>query len=129
MNINGFEVDKYNVHNLPEKKSTVCILCSHTRKHNPKTPCTTNNWLRGLAKCHHCGETFQLHTFKSKNGVSSPHAPVKEYVRIETPKTQIKEYTKPKSWTEGDLPDWYVSYWNKRGISKETLELMKVSTC
>lgn len=130
MNINGFEVDKYNVHNLPELKDSICILCSHKRKpENQKKRCATPNWLRGLAYCHHCGKSFQLHTFKSKNGVSSPHAPVKEYVRTETPKTQIKEYTKPKRWTEGNLTDEFVSYWKKRGISKETLELMKVSTC
>ena len=71
MNINGFEVDKYNVHNLPELKDSICILCSHKRKpENQKKRCATTNWLRGLAYCHHCGKSFQLQHYAYKPGFS-----------------------------------------------------------
>ena len=69
-----FEVDIYNQHGLKDgAKYSHCPCCSHTRKErNRKVKCASLDWNRGLGTCHHCGEVFQLHTWKKSK-------PFKEY--------------------------------------------------
>lgn len=109
MQINGFEIEKFNQYNLPEnQKKHTCPLCSSNRKHSPNEKCLMIDWDRGLATCQHCGEVIQIHTYK-KNSNSN-----KVYVRPQT--ISSSEYS------EG-LVKWFIG----RGISEWTLRKARVS--
>ena len=88
--INGFEIDEFNVYKLEEGKTQgICPLCSHDRKAaNKKLKCASYDWKRGLGTCHNCNQTFQMHTFKRKGDA-------------------IKEYTKPEV-REIDVVVWEI---------------------
>lgn len=109
--INGFEIEDFNVHKLEVgRKQGICPLCSHTRKaKNRKQKCASYDWGRGLGTCHNCNSTFQLHTFKRK----------KSNMDI--------IYEKPTHEVKADLSDKVISWFNERGISEKTLVDMKVS--
>lgn len=109
MEINGFEVEEYNIYGIPAKaKSHTCPKCSHTRK-KTKDKCMSVYWDTGLGKCNHCGETVQLHTYKRKNKK-------KEY--------KIPPQTQPTF----DYSEAFVKWWKeKRGISASTLERLKIT--
>ena len=66
--INGFLIDKFNQHDLPEGKTQgICPLCSFDRQpKNQKANCASYDWERGLGTCHNCNNTFQLHTYQRK---------------------------------------------------------------
>jgi twinkle protein len=70
--INGFEVDVWNVHGFPiggkttGKVDTICTFCSHTRK-NKTAKCATIYLDTAWFTCNHCGEKGQLHTYKRQN--------------------------------------------------------------
>lgn len=72
--INGFEIDQYNQHGLKDgAKYSTCPHCSNGRgRSNQKTKCASLDWNRGLGTCHHCGEVFQLHSYRKKK-------PLKDY--------------------------------------------------
>lgn len=109
MIINNFEVDKFNVYGLDtEAKRSTCPKCSHTRKKD-KEKCLLLDWERGLATCTHCSEVLQLHTYKRKKNNNV------EYVK---PTDELTYPTPPKRVLE---------YFEDRGISKETLEALKVT--
>lgn len=74
--INGFTIDHYNQHNLKDgAKYSPCPLCSSSRSSShKKTKCASLDWNRGLGTCHHCGEVFQLHTYKKKEELKSWYA-------------------------------------------------------
>lgn len=95
--INGFKINTFNQHNLKVgARESTCPLCSHNRSpRNQKAKCASLDWMTGLGTCHHCDETFQLHTF-SRN-------------------TETTTIVKPK------LSDEVIEYFANRGISKETL--------
>jgi twinkle protein len=64
--INGFEIEQYNVHGIPTgAKMHTCPKCSHTRK-KKTDKCMSVNWETGIGNCFHCGELTQLHTFKKE---------------------------------------------------------------
>lgn len=106
--INGFKIEKYNVHGIKEgAKTSTCPKCSHTRK-KKNDKCLSVFWDTGLGQCNHCGETVQLHTYQKKNNV--------------------KEYKKPiqrESYT--DVSDVVKTYFEGRGISEQTLKELKVT--
>jgi len=108
--INGFTIDTFNQYLLEEGKTQgICPLCSSDRKpSNQKTKCASYDWERGLGTCHNCNTTFQLHTYQRK-GVSE------------------KVYLRPP--VQNAIPiDTKVEGWFKtRGISKETLNDLKIS--
>lgn len=107
MNINGFEIEKYNQYNLPENvKQSICPLCSHTRKKNTEK-CLSVYWDTGLARCNHCNELLQLHTYKSKQKETT--------------------YTLPKWHNNTKLPAHIVKWFEDRKISQFTLNIMKIS--
>ena len=109
--INGFKIDQFNQHNLEEGKAQgICPLCSHERKGSKqKLKCASYDWERGLGTCHNCDNTFQLHSYLRKGKVE------KQYIRPQ-PNIQNKiKSTKIEQWFES------------RGISKETLNDLKVS--
>jgi len=112
--INGFQIDNFNQHGLDVGKSQgTCPLCSSSRKpENRKAKCASYDWERGLGTCHNCDSTFQLHTYKRKGKAE------REYVIPHELNSQ-KISNKPKDKTL----DWFKT----RGISKETLEELKVS--
>ena len=68
MELNGFEIESYNVHKIKEgSKTSVCPECSHTRKpQNQKQKCLSVFWDTGLGQCNHCSATIQLHTYKKR---------------------------------------------------------------
>ena len=105
--INGFEVDKFNQYDLKVgATSSTCPLCSHDRKkHSEK--CASLNWDRGLGNCHHCGETFQLHTFKRKTD---------------------KVYIKPVPNDNNLIDARVVDYFRSRGLAEITLKKAKITT-
>ena len=74
--INGFEIDTYNQHGLKDgAKYSPCPLCSASRRgSNKKAKCASLDWNRGLGTCHHCGEVFQLHTYRKKTELKSYYA-------------------------------------------------------
>jgi twinkle protein len=108
--VNGFQIDEFNIHKLEEgKKQGVCPLCSSDRKaSNQKAKCASYDWQRGLGTCHNCDNSFQMHTYKRK-GESE------------------KVYIKPNVY-KAEEPGMKVESWFKtRGISKSTLNDLKVS--
>lgn len=106
MEINGFEIDKFNQHGLNESaKLSICPLCSESRK-KKTDKCASLHWDTGLGICHHCGETFQLHTFKKK--------------------TEVKEYKRPIEWNYTNISDNLVKWFNSRLISQFTLRSAKI---
>ncbi len=74
--INGYAIKDYNVHGLKDgARYSHCPLCSNSRRaSNQKTKCSSLDWDRGLGTCHHCGETFQLHTYGPKKELRSWYA-------------------------------------------------------
>ena len=109
--INGFLIDNFNQHDLPEGKTQgVCPLCSSDRKpENKKAKCASYDWERGLGTCHNCNKTFQLHTYQRKGSSD------KVYVRPITPDFIQEVSTNVEKWFDG------------RGISKSTLKEVKVT--
>ena len=109
--INGFLIDNFNQHDLPEGKTQgVCPLCSSDRKpENKKAKCASYDWERGLGTCHNCNKTFQLHTYQRKGSSD------KVYVRPITPDFIQEVSTNVEKWFDG------------RGISKNTLKEVKVT--
>ena len=109
--INGFLIDNFNQHDLPEGKTQgVCPLCSSDRKpENKKAKCASYDWERGLGTCHNCNKTFQLHTYQRKGSSD------KVYVRPVTPDFIQEVSTNVEKWFDG------------RGISKNTLKEVKVT--
>src|SRR5210317_987628 len=108
--INGFEIETFNQYDLQTgKKEGVCPLCSFDRKpENKNRKCASYDWERGLGTCHNCNNTFQLHTYKRKGEIN------KEYVKP-NPIKILPVQTKVQKWFE------------QRGISKRTLNEMKVT--
>ncbi len=108
--INGYQIDEFNVHGLEEGKTQgTCPLCSSSRKAgNQKQKCASYDWQRGLGTCHNCHSTFQMHTFKRKGN------PLKVYERPDNI-TQTKVSTQAEEW------------FKTRGISKKTLEDLRVT--
>ena len=106
MTINGFEIEKYNQYSLTENsKHSICPLCSENRKKKTEK-CASLNWDLGLGHCHHCGESFQLHTYKKKS--------------------ETKIYKRPQKYNYTNLSDNVVKWFEGRGISQFTLRMMKV---
>ncbi len=108
--INGFQIDKFNIYSLEEGKTQgICPLCSSDRKEkNKKANCASYDWLRGLGTCHNCNTSFQLHTYQRKGKAE------KVYVKPEAIKL-----VEPSMKVE----DWFKT----RGISKRTLDDLKVT--
>ena len=109
--INGFQIDQFNQHGLDVGKSQgTCPLCSSSRKpENKKAKCASYDWERGLGTCHNCDNSFQLHTYKRKG-------------RAE------RDYIKPEVQKIKAVVDKTLEWFNTRGISKDTLDELKVST-
>lgn len=107
--LNGFKIDKFNIHNLPEgRKLSTCPLCSSNRKpQNQKQKCLMMNWDIGIATCQHCGEVIQMHTFKKKE--------------------QEKIYTKPIWKNRTELSDNLVKWFEGRKIEQSTLRKIRVT--
>ena len=106
--INGFEIEIFNQHDLKAgAKDSTCPLCSQSRSSvNQKQKCASLDWKTGLGTCHHCGEVFQLHTFKSK--------------------TTMKEYVKPKWENNTFLSDKALKWFENRGINQKVLIDFKI---
>jgi twinkle protein len=109
--INGFLIENFNQHRLDVGKTQgICPLCSTDRKpENKKAKCSSYDWERGLGTCHNCDRSFQLHTYKRK-GKSE-----REYVKPEIKKVDL-------------VVDKTLEWFKTRGISKDTLDELKVST-
>ena len=109
--INGFLIDKFNQHDLPEGKTQgICPLCSFDRKpEHKKAKCASYDWERGLGTCHNCNKTFQLHSYQRKGSSE------KIYIRPTTPIVLSEISTNVEKWFQG------------RGISKDTLKELKVT--
>lgn len=109
MQINGFEIEKYNVFGIKEGATTsTCPLCSHNRKKSHEK-CMSVNWSIGLGNCHHCGETIQLHTYKSKDSIKAYFVPTE----------------KPYSAVSKKVINYFK---DTRGISESTLNFLKITS-
>lgn len=105
--INGFYIEKYNVHGIKAgAKTSTCPKCSHER--TKKTDkCASVNWETGILNCFHCGEITQLHTYKKKD------------VEI--------IYKKPAPVTYSELNARTLKYITEtRGISINALQALKI---
>ena len=108
MEINGFTIDVFNQYRLDQnKKLSTCPLCSASRKKSTEK-CATLHWDTGLGVCHHCGESFQLHTYKSKSNA-------------------VKEYKRPIWQNNTELSNNVVKWFEGRCINQFTLRQMKIS--
>lgn len=109
MILNGFEVEKFNQYNLPDKaRMSTCPLCSsHRKPENQKSKCLMLDWETGLGTCQHCGEVIQLHTYKR--------------LRKE------KIYSKPVWKNNTELSERLVRWFEGRKISQNTLTKMKIT--
>ncbi len=112
--INGYEIDQFNVHGLAEGKTQgTCPVCSHTRKaSNQKAKCASYDWERGLVTCHNCHTITQMHTFKRKGN------PLKTYV-----KPEVKADPERPEFLSDNVIEWFKS----RGISTQTLYDLQIS--
>ena len=108
--INGFQIETFNQYGLKVgAKDSTCPLCSeHRSNKNKNSKCASLDWERGLGTCHHCDETFQLHTFTRNTD--------KTYV---IPDVQWKNYT--------DLSDKAIKFFEERGISQATVKKLKIT--
>ena len=108
--INGFLIEKFNQHGLDVGKTQgICPLCSSSRKpENKKAKCSSYDWERGLGTCHNCDKSFQLHTYKRKGKAE------REYVKPEVTKVNL-------------VKDKTLEWFKTRGITKNTLDELKVS--
>ena len=108
--INGFQIENFNQHGLEAGKSQgTCPLCSSSRKpENRKAKCASYDWERGLGTCHNCDSSFQLHTYKRKGKAE------RDYVMPEIKKVDL-------------VVDKTLEWFKTRGISKDTLDELKVS--
>jgi twinkle protein len=105
--INGFKIDKFNIHNLPVGvKTSTCPLCSMSRKKKTQK-CLMINWDTGIAVCQHCGEIIQMHTFKKKE--------------------DVKVYKKPVWKNKTDLSVNVVKWFEGRKITQNTLRKLKIT--
>ena len=109
--INGFLIEKFNQHGLEVGKTQgICPLCSTDRKpENKKAKCSSYDWERGLGTCHNCDKSFQLHTYKRKGKAE------REYVKPEIKKVDL-------------VVDKTLEWFKTRGITKDTLDELKVTT-
>jgi len=109
MEINGFEIEQFNIHGIASKaKTSVCPKCSEHRK-KKTDKCMSVFWDTGLGQCNHCGETIQLHTYKKKQ--------------------TEKVYVKPKiSNNEIQYTEQFINYAKDvRGVSESSLKRLKIS--
>jgi twinkle protein len=108
--INGFQIEQFNQYDLPAGKAEgICPVCSEHRKpENKKAKCASYDWERGLGTCHHCSNTFQLHTYQRKGNA--------EKIYIKPEPIQPKEVSTK-------VQEWFQS----RGISNDTLKALKVT--
>ena len=103
--INGFQIEQFNQYDLKVgAQVSTCPKCSHERK-KKKDKCASLDWKTGIGSCHHCSETFQLHTFKKID----------------------REYVKPEWRNNTSISDNAIRWFEGRGISQDTLTKMKVS--
>ena len=109
--INGFLIENFNQHGLEVGKTQgICPLCSSDRKpENKKAKCSSYDWERGLGTCHNCDKSFQLHTYKRKGKAE------REYVKPEIKKVDL-------------VADKTLEWFKTRGITKDTLDELKVTT-
>ena len=109
--INGFLIENFNQHGLEVGKTQgICPLCSSDRKpENKKAKCSSYDWERGLGTCHNCDKSFQLHTYKRKGKAE------REYVKPEIKKVDL-------------VVDKTLEWFKTRGITKDTLDELKVTT-
>ena len=109
MKINGFEVDRFNIHGIKEgAKTSTCPNCSHNRKKSTDK-CMSVFWDTGLGNCNHCGERIQLHTYKAKE--------------------TVKEYFQPSEKENRSVSEKASQYFkNDRGISIPTLNHLGITT-
>ena len=112
--INGFKINEFNQYKLDSTAERgVCPICSEHRKpENKKAKCASYDWDRGIGTCHHCSESFQLHTYKRKSSSE------KTYVRPNL--LEIK--------SDASMDTRVVDWFKGRAISKETLLELKVDT-
>ena len=106
MEINGYEIEEYNVYGLDTKaKKSTCPKCSHTRKKKTQK-CLMLDWDRGLGTCQHCGVVLQLHTYKN---------------------TSSQSYIRPVQIPTSDMAKIY-QWFSKRGISRATVDGARVTS-
>ena len=67
------------------------------------------DWERGLGTCHNCDSTFQMHTYKRKGKAE-------------------RDYVMPDYGHKLPVRDKTLEWFKTRGISKDTLDELKVST-
>lgn len=112
MEINGFEIDEYNVHGIKQgATSWTCPKCSHTRTHNKTQKCMSVFWDTGLGQCNHCSATIQLHTYKKKSAMNTQKI-------YEVPAARQAEKKASDALAEYVLKE--------RGIGKEALDKLKI---
>lgn len=106
--INGFEIDKYNVHEIKDgAKTSTCPECSENRKKKTEK-CMSVFWDTGLGQCNHCGARVQLHTYKKREN--------------------LKKYVRPNEEVKSVYSEKFLKYAKEhRNISENTLKLLKIS--
>lgn len=109
--INGFKIDKFNQYDLPiDQKASTCPKCSEDRK-KKKDKCLSIYKETGIARCNHCGEMLQLHTYVKKTS--------------QTPK---KVFKKPVQANRTALSDKVLKWFESRGIGQRALNIQKVTS-
>ncbi|PQJ31100.1 hypothetical protein BST92_03795 [Nonlabens arenilitoris] len=109
--INGFKIDKFNVHGIKVgDRTSTCPECSeHRQPINQKQKCMSVFWDTGLGYCNHCGSRVQLHTYKRKE----------ESVQYNIPK--LKE-------NYDHVSNQAKEYFKSRGISEKTIQDLKITS-
>lgn len=97
---------------------TLCPQCSHTRKKNTD-PCLSVNTIDMVWFCQHCAW--------DNKGIRGNEASKRVFVPNTTPKVKIQGEYKPDQLK--DLTSTVLDFFDKRGISKETLFKTGVRSC
>jgi twinkle protein len=109
--INGFEIEKFNIHNIKEgATSWTCPECSEGRK-KKADKCMSVFWDTGLGQCNHKGCKVQLHTYKRK----------------QTKQTNVN-YKKPEWKNKTEISDKITKWFESRGIKQDVLKHLKITS-
>lgn len=129
-----FVIETYNQYGLKETKYNLCPICSHTRSDkNQKQKCLKCDWEKGLAKCYHCDNLLQLHTYKGKSNRLQFYTPVlkpKKSRKIEGSLHSLESFNEMvfKDFWKDNFTKYLENYFDKDQILKANLDLFIFNT-
>lgn len=129
-----FVIETYNQYGLKENKYNICPICSHTRSpKNQKVKCLKCDWVKGLAKCFHCGNLLQLHTYKGNKQTPPIYNPIpkpKKRKKVLGSRHSIESFNDMffKDFWKDNFTQFLENYFDKEDILRANLDLFIFKT-